>query len=73
MLRSPARIHAKVLILNGGLDDRTSPEQARQLAAQIQARGGEARVIVYPRYGHQIPVHERDAVIEPFIKAVLGR
>lgn len=73
MLRSSARIRAKVLILNGALDDRTSPDQARQLAEQIRSRGGDARAIIYPRYGHQIPVPERDAVIEPFIEGILRR
>lgn len=73
MLRSAAKIHAKVLILNGGLDDRTSPDQALQLANQIRSRGGEARAIVYPNYGHHIPVAVRDAVIDPFIEGILGR
>ena len=71
MLRSSARIRAQVLILNGEQDDRTSPAQARQLAEKIQASGGTARVIIYPQYGHQIPVPVRDAVIESFIESVL--
>lgn len=73
MLRSPKRITASVLILNGALDDRTSPAQARRLAEQIRSRGGKSRVIIYPEYGHQIPVPVRDAVIEPFIESVLKR
>lgn len=73
MLRSSAKIQAHVLILNGGLDDRTSPAQARLLAEQIQSRGGQARAIIYSQYGHQIPIEVRDAVIEPFIDSVLKR
>lgn len=73
MLRSSAKIRANVLILNGGLDDRTSPAQARLLAEQIRSSGGKARIIIYPQYGHQIPVQVRDAVIEPFIESVLKR
>ncbi len=71
ILRSAAKIKASVLILNGALDDRTSPDQGRQLAQQINSRGGKARAIIYPRYGHQIPVQERDTVIEPFIESTL--
>ena len=71
--RSTAKINASVLILNGALDDRTSPDQARQLAQQITSRGGTARVIIYPRYGHQIPVPERDTVIDTFMESILKR
>lgn len=66
-----SRITASVLILNGAQDDRTSPEQARRLAETLNAHRNKARVIVYPEYGHQIPVSERDAVIDPFIDTLL--
>jgi dipeptidyl aminopeptidase/acylaminoacyl peptidase len=71
LLRSSGKMFAKALILNGALDDRTNPEQARRLARQIEERGGAAQVIIYPQYGHQIPVAVRDAEIEPFIESVL--
>ena len=73
IFRSTAKINASVLILNGAMDDRTSPDQARQLAQQITSRGGKALAIIYPRYGHQIPVPERDTVIDPFMESVLKR
>jgi dipeptidyl aminopeptidase/acylaminoacyl peptidase len=66
-------IKAETLILNGAKDDRTDPEQAHRLAEIINAHGGHARVIVYPEYGHQIPVEVRDKDVDPFIAGVLGR
>ena len=70
---SADRIKASALILNGAKDDRTDPEQARQLAAKINAHGGKARVIVYPEYGHQIPIQARDEVIGAFIESLLRK
>lgn len=65
------QIHAATFILNGALDDRTDPAQARRLAAAINGAGGHARVHVYPGYGHEIPVAARDAEISAFVDAVL--
>jgi len=31
------------------------------------------RTIIYPDYGHQIPVEVRDKVIDPFIDGVLAK
>lgn len=73
LLYSAQDIKAETLILNGGKDDRTDPEQARHVAEIINAHGGHARAIVYPEYGHQIPVEVRDKDVEPFIERVLGR
>jgi dipeptidyl aminopeptidase/acylaminoacyl peptidase len=66
-------IKAEMLILNGGKDDRTDPDQARHVAEIINAHGGHARAIVYPEYGHQIPVDVRGKDVEPFIERVLSR
>jgi len=66
-------IKAETLILNGGKDDRTDSDQARRLAEIINAHGGHARAIVYPDYGHQIPVQIRSNDVDPFIERVLGR
>jgi dipeptidyl aminopeptidase/acylaminoacyl peptidase len=66
-------IKAETLILNGGKDDRTDPDQARHLGEIINAHGGHARAIVYPEYGHQIPVGVRNKDVDPFIERVLGR
>lgn len=66
-------IKATALILNGATDDRTDPDQARRLAEIINAHGGHARAIVYPEYGHQIPVDVRNKDVDPFIERVLGR
>ena len=61
------------MILNGAKDDRTDPEQARQLAAVITANGGQAQVHIYPEFGHEIPFKARDAEINAFIAAILRR
>ncbi|MGC2694383.1 MAG: alpha/beta fold hydrolase [Candidatus Angelobacter sp.] len=66
-------IKATVLILNGAEDDRTDPDQARRLAQAINAHGGHARAIVYPEYGHQIPVEVRNKDVDPFIEQLLNR
>jgi len=66
-------IKAATLIINGEKDDRTDPNQARRLAKEITRNGGDARAIIYPDYGHQIPVDERNKEIDPFIERVLGK
>jgi dipeptidyl aminopeptidase/acylaminoacyl peptidase len=73
LLYSAQDIKAEILILNGARDDRTDPGQAQRLAEIINARGGHARAIVYPEYGHQIPIEVRDKDIDPFIERVLSR
>ena len=64
---------APALILNGAKDDRTDPKQALRLAEAINTHGGHARTIVYPQYGHNIPVEVRNKDIGPFIEQILGR
>jgi dipeptidyl aminopeptidase/acylaminoacyl peptidase len=66
-------LKAETLILNGGKDDRTDPEQARRVAEIINAHGGHARTIVYPEYGHQIPIEVRGKDVDPFIERVLDK
>ncbi len=66
-------IKAETLILNGAKDDRTDPDQARRLAGLINAHGGHAQAIIYPEYGHQIPVDVRSKDVEPFIERVLNK
>ena len=66
-------IKAATLILNGGRDDRTVPHQARQIADEMNAHGGNARAVIYPDIGHQIPVEMRSRAIDPFIAAIFGK
>lgn len=66
-------IKAPALILNGAQDDRTDPAQALRLAEAINSHGGHARAIIYPKFGHQIPVDVRNKDVEPFIEQVLRR
>ena len=66
-------IKASALIINGAQDLRTDPTHARRLAEEITAGGGKARAIIYPAYGHQIPVAVRDKEIDPFVDSVLSQ
>lgn len=66
-------LKANTLILNGAKDDRTDPDQARRMAETINANGGHARAIIYPQYGHNIPVDVRNKDVEPFIQQVLNQ
>ena len=68
-----SRIKASTLILNGAQDDRTDPAQAAALAGQMTRSGGDAKAIIYPDFGHQIPVDVRNKDIDPFIDRVLGK
>jgi dipeptidyl aminopeptidase/acylaminoacyl peptidase len=72
VMRVAANIKASSLILNGAKDDRTDPGQARKLAEQVTSAGGTARAIIYPDFGHRIPVEVRNKDIDPFIDGVLG-
>ena len=65
-------IRASTLVLNGAKDERTSADQARALAERIVAAGGHARAIIYPAFGHQIPVATRSQDIDPFIESILS-
>jgi dipeptidyl aminopeptidase/acylaminoacyl peptidase len=71
VLRFASSIKAKSLILNGAKDDRTNPGQATSLAEQITRSGGNAKAIIYPDFGHKIPVDVRNQDIDPFIDSVL--
>lgn len=73
LLNFAQNIKAAALILNGAQDDRTDPDQARRLAALINAHGGHARAIIYPDYSHHIPVEARNKDVDPFIEQVLNR
>lgn len=66
-------VKASVLVLNGAQDDRTDPAQAQRFADEITSHGGKARVIIYPTYGHQIPVEVRGKEIDPFIDRVVRK
>jgi dipeptidyl aminopeptidase/acylaminoacyl peptidase len=60
------------LVLNGAKDDLTDADQARRLANIIANNGGRARAIIYPDFGHNIPVEIRNQDIDPFIDSVLA-
>lgn len=73
VLNSVRNIKTPVLIMNGEKDNRTDAAQALRLAKEIVSLGGEAKAIIYPDYGHQIPVEVRDKQIDIFIDRVLGK
>jgi hypothetical protein len=59
----------------GGGDEAFRAHSLLYLAGNVKAtaHGGSARAIIYPAYGHQIPVAARDKDIDPFIDSVLSR
>jgi dipeptidyl aminopeptidase/acylaminoacyl peptidase len=71
VLYSTKNIKAAALILNGAKDERTDPGQARRLAETITRHGGDARAIIYPDHGHQIPIEIREKDIDSFIDRIL--
>jgi dipeptidyl aminopeptidase/acylaminoacyl peptidase len=73
VLRVASGIQSAVLILSGAKDARTDWRQAQKLAEQITNQGGEAKAIVFPDFGHIIPVEARNQQIDPFIDRVLTR
>jgi dipeptidyl aminopeptidase/acylaminoacyl peptidase len=73
VLDHAAKIKASALILNGERDERTDPAQARRLAEEITRHGGNARAVIYPGVGHQIPVGVRNRDIDPFIDNIFKK
>jgi dipeptidyl aminopeptidase/acylaminoacyl peptidase len=71
VLNYASDIKASTLILNGEKDERTDAGQARHLAEEITLHGGNARAVIYPDKGHQIPIEVRDKDIDSFIDRVL--
>ena len=72
LLGVAAQIKVPALLINGEQDDRTDPAHAEQLAAAINARGGHARFVLVPKYGHQIPPPVRGPIVDPFLATSLG-
>ena len=66
-----SRIRASTLIMNGGDDDRTDPDQATRFSEAINAGSGKASVHIFPGVGHEIPISLRDNEITAFIAATL--
>jgi dipeptidyl aminopeptidase/acylaminoacyl peptidase len=69
---SADKIKTPTLILAGALDDRSGPEDAEKLAELISKNGVFAKAVIYPKYGHSIPMAERKKVTESFFKDYLG-
>jgi dipeptidyl aminopeptidase/acylaminoacyl peptidase len=68
-LKQLANFKAKTLILHGELDDRTPFVQARELHAQLIARGVSSELRSFPEHGHMIPIDKRNQFIDPFIES----
>lgn len=67
------RIKASALILSGAKDEATDPRQSQRLADVLNSVGAEARAIIYPEFGHSIPVEVRNQEVDPFIDGLLGQ
>ena len=73
-LRHADRIRAATLILHGELDTRGgSVDQARRLAAALQANGTPVRLHLYADTGHRIPIADVWREADPFLREAVGR
>lgn len=61
------RITANTIILNGENDEKTVPQQAKELANEINKHGGSASFVIFKNSGHNIPVGKRNKIIDKFI------
>ena len=72
-LRYADRITAQTLILHGDGDTRGhSLDQAKRLAARLEAHGTPVHLRVYEDRPHQIPIAEQWEEIDPFLKRIVG-
>jgi dipeptidyl aminopeptidase/acylaminoacyl peptidase len=65
------KIKASTLILNGENDEKTDPKQARELADEINKHDGNASFVIFKNTGHQIPIDDRNKIIDPFISKLI--
>src|SRR5262249_53204257 len=72
VLPSPL-IESPVLALSGAQDPLSISVQAEDLVKKLNAKGMEAKAMIYPATGHRIPAEARQREIEPFLKKVFGR
>ena len=73
-LRHADRIRAATLILHGEQDTRGgSVDQARRLAAALQANGTPVRLHLHADTGHRIPIADVWREADPFLMDVIGR
>ena len=67
-----AKIKVPTLILHGE-DDGTCPvDHAKDLAAEIEAAGGDVELVLFPETGHNIPFRPRNAALYAFVDRILG-
>lgn len=70
------RLTAPLLLMQGGQDKVVPPEQATRLASELEARGADVELVIYPAEGHGWRAAEtkRDALIRElaFYQRVLG-
>jgi len=67
-LSHAGKIKTPLLILNGEDDDRTDPQQALALAAELSKRGVYSKAVIYPKTGHAIPLDARSKEVIPFTR-----
>jgi dipeptidyl aminopeptidase/acylaminoacyl peptidase len=70
-LMQVSKIKSPLLIFNGAKDDRTFPEQSRELADKLSKNGVDAKAFIYEEYGHSIPPQIRNKEIIPFLRKYL--
>lgn len=66
-------VQSPVLALEGARDPLTIPVQAEDIVRKLNAKGIEARAVIYPEAGHRIPAEARQREIDPFLKKVFEK
>ena len=68
LLNETAGWPAATLILHGGQDSIVPPVQANLLDARLKALGKLHRLVLYPEYGHRLPLNEIRVEVLNFLK-----
>jgi dipeptidyl aminopeptidase/acylaminoacyl peptidase len=68
LLNETDRWPGATLILHGGQDSIIPPAQANLLDARLQALGKPHRLVLYPGYGHRLPLNEIKSEALQFLK-----
>jgi len=65
------KIKAPILLLHGAQDERIPVKQAKSFAEKLKAQGISAKMVIFPRAGHGIPIGEQYREIYPFLEESL--
>lgn len=65
------KIKTPILLLHGAQDERIPVRQAKAFAEKLRTQGIAARMVIFPKAGHSIPIDEQYREIYPFLEESL--